>query len=538
MNARGRWSIRTTVFVAPSIVIVLMLVAMLMSDLALRKQQASYHSVVQGPLTVATTTATRLLLLVSEVQAAVLRYAQLRQRLGPDDAVLGDLRESIIARYEDIATSIDSLKASPAGASEGDVVANIEDFLTIHRAVSTRMFGGGPVDTMTVSTIMAHYQQLQGYIAELAERSLDSALATVEDTEREVSRLSRLLAVGAALMILLSVGITIYVGRAISRPISEMIEILSAIAAGDHVSDVPGRGRRDEIGEMARAIGVFDTVTRELRDHERSLDEARRAAEAANVAKSEFLTNVSHELRTPLTSILGFTRLIRRLLERRIRPAIRPDDASLESAVGQVGEHIDIILSEGERLTTLINNLLDLEKIEAGKMAWDIRPVDVADIVAQVSAATGSLYAAKGLYCEIDVDADVGAVLADRDGLVQVLVNLVSNAVKFTSEGGIRCAARRCADGFVEFSVTDTGCGIAPEDQEAVFEKFRQVGDTLTDKPTGTGLGLPICREIVTSFGGEIRVESQPGKGSCFRFRLPGCVADTAAAGSQERTET
>src|SRR5690606_12540629 len=124
------------------------------------------------------------------------------------------------------------------------------------------------------------------------------------------------------------------------------------------------------------------------------------------------------------------------------------DDASLESAVGQVGEHIDIILSEGERLTTLINNLLDLEKIEAGKMAWDIRPVDVADIVAQVSAATGSLYAAKGLYCEIDVDADVGAVLADRDGLVQVLVNLVANAVEFMSEGRILRAERRIHVGF------------------------------------------------------------------------------------------
>lgn len=525
-------------FVAPAIIIVLMLVAMLMFDLALRKQQASYHEVVQGPLTVATTTTTRLLLSVSEVQAAVLRYAQLRQRLGADDVVLSDLRESILARYDDIATAIDSLKASPAGAGEGDVVANIEDFLTIHRAVSTRMFGGAPVDTMLVSTIMAHYQQLQGYISELAERSLDSALATVEDTEREVSRLSRLLILGAALMILLSIGITIYVGRAISRPISEMIDILSAIAAGDRVTEVPGRDRRDEIGEMARAVGVFDAVTRELRDHQRSLDEARRAAEAANVAKSAFLTNVSHELRTPLTSILGFTRLIRRRLERTIRPAIRSDHAGLESAVDEVSEHIGIILSEGERLTTLINDLLDLEKIEAGEMHWDIGPIDVADVLAQAAAATSSLYAAKGLSCEIDVAGDAGAVLADRDRLIQVLVNLISNAVKFTSQGGIRCMARRCSDGFVEFSVTDTGCGIAPEDQEAVFEKFRQVGDTLTDKPTGTGLGLPICREIVTSLGGEISVESELGKGSTFRFRLPGCSASARAARPQESTET
>src|SRR5690606_12641517 len=130
---------------------------------------------------------------------------------------------------------------------------------------------------------------------------------------------------------------------------------------------------------------------------------------------------------------------------------------------------------------------------------WDVGPVDVADIIARATAATSSLYAGKGLYCEIDVDADAGVVLADRDAVVQVLVNLISNAVKFTPEGGIRWAARRGKDGFVEFSVADTGCGIASLDQEGVFEKFRQVGDTLTDKPTGTGLGLPICREIVTS---------------------------------------
>ncbi|MCM5570423.1 ATP-binding protein [Burkholderiaceae bacterium FT117] len=535
MSAWSRWSIRTTVFVAPSIIIVLMLGAMLVFDLALRKQQASYREVVQGPLTVATTTTTRLLLSVSEVQAAVLRYAQLRQRLGPDDPVLGDLRESILDRYEDIARAIDSVKASPVGAGHGDVVANIEDFLTIHRAVSMRMFGGAPVDTMSISTIMAHYQQLQGYISELAERSLDSALATVERAEREVSRLARMLAIGAALVILLSIGITIYVGRAISRPISQMIDILSAIAAGDRVTEVPGRDRRDEIGEMARAVGVFDAVTRELRDHERSLDEARRAAEAANLAKSAFLTNVSHELRTPLTSILGFTRLIQRRLERTIRPASQSGPASLGPAVEEVSEHIGIILAEGERLTSLINNLLDLEKIEAGEMRWEIGPVDASEVLSQAVAATSSLLAAKGLSCRVDADGDVGAVRADRDGLIQVLVNLISNAVKFTSQGGIRCAVRRRHDGFVEFSVADTGRGIAPEDQEAIFEKFRQVGDTLTDKPTGTGLGLPICREIVKDFGGEIWVESEAGKGSTFRFVLPGF--DEQAQKPQESTD-
>src|SRR5690606_7074491 len=129
---------------------------------------------------------------------------------------------------------------------------------------------------------------------------------------------------------------------------------------------------------------------------------------------------------------LGFTRLIRRSLEQKIRPAIRPDDTGLESVVGEVSEHIGIILSEGERLTTLINNLLDLDKIEAGKMSWDVGPVDVADIIARAAAATSSLYAGKGLYCEIDVDADAGVVLADREGVGQVLVDRMSKAVKQT----------------------------------------------------------------------------------------------------------
>lgn len=509
-------------FIAPSIIIALMFGTMLVFDRALRQQNESYEKVVQGPLTVATTTTTRLLLSVSEVQAALLRYAQLRQRLAADDPVLGDLRDSIMARYDELGGAIATLKTSLAGAGETDVVVNIEDFLTIHRAVSTRMLSGAPVDTMSVSTIMAHYQQLQGYISELGARSLESAQDTVRETERETLLLSRRLLLGAAILILIAIGVTLYVGRAISRPITQMIDILSQIAAGRSVKHIPGQERRDEIGEMARAIGVFDDVTRDLREHQQSLEEARSVAESANAAKTAFLANVSHELRTPLTSILGFTRLIQRRLDRTIIPAIRTAHPDLEPAVAPVGEQIGIILSEGERLTALINTLLDLEKIEAGQMRWNIEDVDAAEIVARAAAATSALYTAKDLAFAADVADDAGAVLADRDRLLQVLVNLISNAVKFTTKGRIVCRVRRLADGFVEFAVTDTGCGIAREDLDAVFEKFRQVGDTLTDKPTGTGLGLPICREIVHGMGGRISVESELGKGSTFRFRLPG----------------
>lgn len=520
-------SIRTAVFIAPVIIIALMLAVIVIFDHALRQQQNAFLDVVHGPLARATTSTTRLLLQVSEVQAELLRYTQLRQRLSAEDPVLGELRRSILSKYEIIGETFEALRSASPGPGEADVIANIEDFLTIHSAVSARLVGGGPIDTMSVSTVMAHYQQLQSYIAEFAERSLESAQITTDRTEREVRSLAQWLVIGSGVVILVAILVTVYVGRAISRPIIGMIDILTAIAAGKDVPGVPDQERRDEIGAMARAVSVFDTVTRELRENERSLEEARRHAESANAAKSAFLANVSHELRTPLTSILGFTAIIRRRLERSILPGVATsDDPKVLSAVAQVRENIDIILAEGERLTALINNVLDLEKIEAGEMSLEIESLDVGDLIAQSRAATAALHEARGLAFETDVPPSLPAVRADRDKIIQVLINLISNAAKFTAAGHIRCAASLRDDGFVEVSVSDTGRGIAREAQDAVFEKFRQVGDTLTGKPTGTGLGLAICREIIEHFGGTICLESTPGLGSTFSFTIP-CAPDT-----------
>ncbi|HEX2257137.1 MAG TPA: ATP-binding protein [Afifellaceae bacterium] len=533
----GNWSIKATVFIAPAIVIVLMLAAIVVFDQALRQQQAAFLDVVHGPLARATTTTTRLLVAVSEVQADVLRYAQLRQRLSPEDNVLNSLRQAIQSQFERIRATFEALKAELEGSGEVDVVFNIDDFLTIHQAVATRMISGAAVDTVAVSTIMAHYQQLQSYISELAERSLESAQTTADQTEEYVSRLSRLLMIGSVVIIGVSIAVTLYVGRAISKPITEMIGILTSIAAGKPVPDIPGQHRRDEIGAMGRAVAVFDRVTRDLRDREKALEEAWKHAESANAAKSMFLANVSHELRTPLTSILGFTRVIQRRLARVIVPSVASDDTKVAAAVGQVTENIDIILAEGARLTTLINNLLDLEKIEAGEMSWNTAAVDPADLIAQAGDATASLYQAAGLRFETDVHPNLPAVQADRDRILQVLINLISNAVKFTSRGSIRCEAKPLSSGFVEFAVADTGVGIAPEEQATVFEKFRQVGDTLTDKPKGTGLGLAICKEIVEHLGGTIRVESELGKGSRFSFTLPIEIAPRPATPAEASAE-
>ena len=154
-------------------------------------------------------------------------------------------------------------------------------------------------------------------------------------------------------------------------------------------------------------------------------------------------------------------------------------------------------------------------------MVWNIENLDIGAIIEQASAAPTSLYKKKNLDFQIDIEDDLPWVLGDHDRLVQVVINLISNAVKFTDRGHVVCRAIHGEGPFVSISVTDTGSGISPEDQVEVFDKFRQVGDTLTEKPTGTGLGLPICREIVEHLGGSISVESILNFGSTFTFQIP-----------------
>jgi signal transduction histidine kinase/CheY-like chemotaxis protein len=247
---------------------------------------------------------------------------------------------------------------------------------------------------------------------------------------------------------------------------------------------------------------------------------ARAAAEQADAAKSSFLSTVSHELRTPLTSVLGFAKIIRRRLEDRLFPLIPEDDRKIAQAKTQVIENLGVVVSEGERLTKLIDDVLDLAKIEAGKFTWNMSKVSVEDVIERAIAATSSLLEAKKLQLVRDIEPGLPEITGDQDRLIQVVINLISNAVKFTDAGSITLAAHAKSNDLV-VSVKDSGIGIAPVDQPKVFEKFKQVGDTLTDKPKGTGLGLPICKEIVEYHGGRIWVESEPGHGSTFSFTLP-----------------
>lgn len=236
--------------------------------------------------------------------------------------------------------------------------------------------------------------------------------------------------------------------------------------------------------------------------------------------KTDFISTVSHELRTPLTSVLGFARLVQKKLEEVILPYAHTDDKKTQRAVRQVRDNLQIIVSEGERLTALINDVLDIAKIEAGKIEWNMQPIAINTLLEQAIAATTVLAQNSGLRITLDPAPDLPPVAGDRDRLIQVMINLISNAIKFTEKGAITCRTHQQGEEII-VSVVDPGVGIAEGDRDKVFEKFKQVGAVMTNKPKGTGLGLPICKQIIEHHGGRIWVESTLGEGSTFSFALP-----------------
>jgi signal transduction histidine kinase len=237
------------------------------------------------------------------------------------------------------------------------------------------------------------------------------------------------------------------------------------------------------------------------------LQEKTAQLEIANRHKSEFLANMSHELRTPLNAVIGFSEV---LLERMFGPLNDKQD-----------EYVADILSSGRHLLSLINDILDLSKIEAGRMELEAAEFDLRAALENAITLVRERAQRGGVALRLDTDPALGAFVGDERKLKQVVLNLLSNAVKFTPRGGTVEVAARRADDAVEIAVRDTGQGIAPEDHEAIFEAFRQVGTDVTRKREGTGLGLALTRRFVELHGGTIRVASAVGKGSTFTVRLP-----------------
>jgi signal transduction histidine kinase len=239
----------------------------------------------------------------------------------------------------------------------------------------------------------------------------------------------------------------------------------------------------------------------------REIEEKSRLLEVANQHKSEFLASMSHELRTPLNAIIGFSEVLLQRMFGELNP--------------KQDEYLQDVLSSGRHLLSLINDILDLSKVEAGRMELELARFDLPQALQDTLVLVRERAVRHGIDLQLDADARLGALVADERKIKQVMLNLLSNAVKFTPEGG-RVEVRAVpTGGAVEISVADTGIGIAPENQELIFEEFRQVGGDYAHKREGTGLGLTLARKLVELHGGRLWVKSQVGQGSTFTFSVP-----------------
>ena len=300
-------------------------------------------------------------------------------------------------------------------------------------------------------------------------------------------------------------------------PVREAQSHLAAVAVGDFSQRMQVHNG-DEFGGLARRINhmseELERLDRIQRQAAAELGLLNTRLEQASRAKSEFLANMSHELRTPLNAILGFTEMM--------------VDGLYGDLPGDLKEPLNDVQVNGKHLLRLINDVLDLAKIEAGRMELALREYSVAEIVGSVRASLRSLAAEKNLSFDTDVPDDLPPARGDSGRLTQCLMNLAGNALKFTRQGGIRIGVFLDGQELI-YRVSDTGIGIPPEELQNVFAEFRQVDATVTRQFGGTGLGLSISKKFIEMHGGRIWVESKVGEGSTFYFSLPLRVGEASA---------
>ena len=327
-----------------------------------------------------------------------------------------------------------------------------------------------------------------------------------EDFVRKTLYVGAMALVGMGFLMFLSIRISNFV----SQQIKDQIALMKRLSDGDTQVDVPIPDRRDEIAELARGVAAF----------KKSLIEqatAKELAEQANLAKSMFLANMSHELRTPLHGILSFANFGLKNVGK-VEPA-------------KLHRYFSMIRDSGSTLLRLVNDVLDLAKLEAGKMTLEMREVDFQPLVAKVVDEFDSMTRDKNVALKMLRFDCESQIRLDPTRIMQVVRNLVSNALKFSPQGAsVEIGARR-QGGSLIFSVADAGPGIPENEIEAIFDKFVQSSKTSTGAG-GTGLGLAICREIIAAHGGRIWAENKPDRGAVFFFTIP--LAESDVTENQE----
>ncbi len=353
-------------------------------------------------------------------------------------------------------------------------------------------FGRARELRITRSTPLADsLERLTNEVVNRAEADMETKI----DESNQAYLTSRWVVIGFAVG---SIGLAVLLGYAVSSslmgPVTLMDNQLRQIASGDFSTriDVPNR---DELGALANNLNHMNVELKGLYGQ----------IEAASRHKSEFLASASHELRTPLNAIIGFSGMLKRRMF---------GDLNEKQA-----EYVEDIYTSGNHLLSLINDLLDLAKVESGRIELDVKQFDLPSALKNSITLVRERAARHGIFIDLAIDERLSSFTGDERKLKQIMLNLLSNAVKFTPDSGQISVKADPADSGVQISVSDTGIGIKPEEQQVIFEEFRQVGDE-SHKREGTGLGLTLTKKLVELHGGRISVKSEVGKGSTFTFTL------------------
>ncbi|WP_284616151.1 ATP-binding protein [Aquabacterium humicola] len=530
-----RLSIRVKVLLAPLIVMLLCIAVSAGSIALLRAQGAAFREVIGGAFDTATTTS-RVSLTVAGVQSDLIRHIEITSRQ-PDAEAVAELRASLPRRLDQVEAMLQSIETN-ATSIEPDLLQAIRELLAVYRIVATRLLQatqGPQANPMQVSSLMAHYSQLDAYLGRLSEISVRAAKERQARTESFVARSVDVMLAAVAASLVLGLIATWLIGRAIAEPLTGMTRVMQRLAQGEYDIRVPAMERRDEVGSMAAAVEVFRLASLQLRQHEAELAQMvehlavmRDQAAEASRAKSDFLASMSHELRTPLNAVLGYAQILQ------WDSGLTPRQTTGLATIEQAGQH----------LLGLIDEILDLAKVEAGKVDLHPAPVELMPFLEGLVNISRVRVEQKGVAFEFVTEGPLPhTVLVDERRLRQVLLNLLGNAAKFTDAGRVRLQVHAetaaAADGeppamALRFEVHDSGIGIGAADLALLFQPFQQVGEQQRRRG-GTGLGLAISRQLVRHMGGDITVASTPGQGSCFAFtlRLPVLAAPARPASTR-----
>jgi len=417
--------------------------------------------------------------------------AQIEQAAPPEER---DLIQRIRAAQDEVLTSVAD-------------IANLLRDGKLAEAMKLQLDSGYPL-----------YERIEGLVGDLVKTEEDRMESLRESVARADRRAMVLVGAFVGTSILLALALGFVISWSLILPVRAADGFLSAVAKGEFggTISVPNR---DEFGAFAehmnRMSGALHQLDEDQRQAGRQLRALNEQLERASRAKSEFLASMSHELRTPMNAILGFTELL------------------LDETYGEVPQPLTQPLADiqtnGRHLLQLINDVLDLSKIEAGRMELSLVEYVVPDVVGTVQASLRSLAMEKGLAFRVEVPDDIPPAFGDAKRLTQCLLNLAGNAIKFTPSGRVVIRVERQDDQLL-YSVSDTGIGIAKDQLDNVFAEFRQADATIAHEFGGTGLGLSLTKKFVELHGGRIRVESEVGKGSTFVFSIPLRVEEAAPA--------